>query len=1054
MKRKYLSILLMIALLLSGTISALADNAPMFETENALDSLAVTSEYTDESPSPLLEEEEDSTLQNEALDEKDLSDTETVTFKANSSSTDEQVEEGKAKIQVNFWRMIPNKKDITALIFGKRYTVYTKDPATGKKIYGSYKDSTAISIPEALLGKWKKIISKLNLKVSLNDVYELEVPATKKGTEYKVYVSCNNRGLTTVDDHSVLIVKSGKTESIGFQVVELAEPLKIISTFSDGKNRDVKYKITKESGGLLSGIINTGLGWLTFSGKNGTESVNLKKLAEGISYKIKPDYVPEGFTAKPSYKTVTAKKKGESCEPVEFKFTRQQKAAIRVKFKTGRWTKPSGENPYTIEILDKNGSKLNLPVKKLKENLYEIIVSPKDKETAYKITVKCNDDNFTLRQHYQTVSIKENETKQLDFDVQKVSLLDITSKFSDGEDREVTYRAVSGNKKAGTVYEGNAPMKLYSGETYTITPIKVPEGFTVKTPEQTTETKQLGYVFKPMVFEYIKAEQTKILVKIKGLSSYKANADVRAVAEDNTVYKGLRNSNGDYEIYVPATDNGTTYKVEAQCKDNKFTLKDTYQKITVMHQNETTVSFKLMEASTLDIKSIFPEGYENTKVNYIAKRTDNTEERGAVYSDMSKLCLKDKYEITPSPMPKGFTAESSSKTTETMKKGWKIFSKTVFKPITFNYEKKMMGTLTLKAVLKDNEQTPLENITFKITNTKGTTFTAEDLQEEIDLDTYTVEAVFDADEYELTEGQEQSRTIELSKDNPNKTETFIFQKAPKGSLTIKAIDENNTDLSNAIRFEVKKGDTTVTELNELKLGTYQITANFDQEKYELADNQSNPVTVILNRDNLKQELIFRFTKVEEKANLVAKISNVGKIENPAEKFDVYLVDENYNKIDDIDCTKEIKTTGWGITTNLICTFKVPVGEEGKDYTVQVDCKADGYAMTKTYKKTKVTKDNAELNFIIGAAMSELTITSVCGSQLMEGVSYQAIDENNTENEGSIIKDMKHIYKIGSYIVSPISVPEGYTVSPSSQKIKKSGLFTVTPAPMTFNYTKK
>ena len=407
--------------------------------------------------------------------------------------------DGKAKVLVNFWRLVPNKKDIVVLGFGKRYSVYAIHPVTGKKIYGTYKESTKLPIPDFLLGKYKTLAKKLGIKLSLNDVYEIELPTEEDGTAYRIQARCKNRGLATVDSYCDITVKAGTESKIGFQVTDAAEPVKIVSTFADGKNRDVEYVAIKKSNPFWSGGLNPLLGALVFSGKNGAEIKDMSRLAEGATYKILPSYIPEGFEASPAEYTVTGKKKGTALEPLKFEYTRKNKAAVQVRFKTGFFRKPQGNNPYKISIFDADNKKLSVKSAKVGKNTYEIVIPAGKEEKTYKVEVLCRDEEYVLRHTYKKVTVKENETKKLDFDVQKAEPLNIESRFSDGEEREVKYIASFGDDKAGASYEGVSPLKLYPGQTYTVKPVNIPEEFTIDVEEQKTSSNFLGTVFKPML---------------------------------------------------------------------------------------------------------------------------------------------------------------------------------------------------------------------------------------------------------------------------------------------------------------------------------------------------------------------------------------------------------------------------------------------------------------------------------------------------------------------------------------------------------------------------
>lgn len=959
--------------------------------------------------------------------------------KINFIFTKKVVFDGTAKVQVNFWRLIPNKNDIRGLIFGKRYSVYAVHPVSGKKIYGSYKASTDLPIPDFLLGKYKTLVKTLGIKISLNDIYELELPTTEDGTAYRIQASCSNRGLATADSYCDIVLKSGTEPKIGFQVADNAEPIKIISSFSDGKNRNIEYVAIKKGDPIFSTAINFILSSFVFSGKNGAEIRNMSKLTDGVRYKIVPSYIPEGFDANPTEHMVIGKEKGKASEPIKFEYTRIGKAALHIRFKTGFFRKPQGENPYEISIFDADNNKLSIDARKIGKNTYEFVVPTTKEAKNYKVEALCKDTNYILKHTYKKISIKEDETKKLEFDVQKAEPLHIESAFLDGEEREVKYIASFGDEETGSSCEGVSPLKLYPGQAYTIRPVNVPEGFVPNLQEQKTVTNFFGTAFKTMRFEYTQQDSTKILTEIKGLTRYKAGVEIFAVGEDEKKYKGVRNLDGNYEIYVKAAPSGTKFKVEVQSLEKKFTLKDTYQTVVVKDKEETKLVFELVPSNTLEVESVFPEGTNpKPEVSYVAERIDNTKERGAIYSDMTKLYKEGIYKVYPTSVPKGYSVKQAEQTTENIKKGWWIFKKDVFKPMYFIFEKKALAKLTLEARLKDSEET-LVGIRFKITNEQGKELSEADLKEGIELGKYSITVVFDETKYKLVEGK-QAREVVFENDGDEKTISFLFEKVVKGSLNIKAVDENGNDITEDITFIVKQGEEIVNQFREIKLGEYTIKVNYNEENYKLQEGQENPVTVSLNKDNKDVEYTFKFNKVklppqkpaQEMGKLTVKISNFGNTAD-FEKFDIYLVDENHNKIN----TPEWKmTTESGIfgSSYMVYSTELSVDVSGTEYIVQADCNIDGKAfMLNNYEKIMLDKKGNRVYFSLGNA-APLNIKSVFTDGKEQTVNYKA-EASRSAEKGLYITDMKHLYVGAKFSVSPIEVPKGYETVQNSQEIK-------------------
>jgi|GEM_PF-2684757 len=956
--------------------------------------------------------------------------------KINFIFTKKVVFDGTAKVQVNFWRLIPNKNDIRGLIFGKRYSVYAVHPVSGKKIYGSYKASTDLPIPDFLLGKYKTLVKTLGIKISLNDIYELELPTTEDGTAYRIQASCSNRGLATADSYCDIVLKSGTEPKIGFQVADNAEPIKIISSFSDGKNRNIEYVAIKKGDPIFSTAINFILSSFVFSGKNGAEIRNMSKLTDGVRYKIVPSYIPEGFDANPTEHTVIGKERGKTLEPIKFEYTRNGKAALHVRFKTGFFRKPQGENPYEISIFDADNNKLSIDSRKIGKNTYEFVV-PADKEAkTYKIEALCKDTNYILKHTYKKISVKEDETKKLDFDVQKAEPLNIESRFSDGEEREVKYIASFGDTELGASYIGVSPLKLYPGQTYTVKPVNVPEEFTIDVEEQETSSNFLGTVFKPMRFKYTKKTSTKILVEIKGKTNYKAEAEVFALGTDGERYKGLRNTDGNYEIYVPATVSGTKFKVEAQSLENKFTLKDTYKTVEVKDKEEARLEFELVRSSTLEIKTVFPVGTEpKPEVSYVAEREDNTDERGAVYTDMTRLYKESKYKVRPSSVPKGYLVKPETQTTEKVKKGWWLFKKDGFKPMSFTFEKKPMAKLTLKAKLKNNEEA-LEGVSFEIENEEGKKLTEEDWKERVELGKYRVTVLFDETKYELAEG-DKTREVVLDKDGEEKTVNFLFEKTVKGSLILKAVDEKNNDITKDISFTVKQGDQIINQFTEIKLGEYVVEAVYNEENYKLQEEQKNPVTVNLTKENKDVEYTFKFNKVnplppiQDKGKLTVRVSRYGKIAD-FDKISIYIVDKDHKKISTPEWETKIESS-WIFGDAMVYSAELPVAADGTEYIVQADCNIDGKGFwNNNYEKIKLDKKGKTVSFSLNEAKS-LNIISNFTDGAKCTVKYKA--EGGTADKGFYITDMNRLCAVNKYKISPVEVPSGYTVTPEFQEAK-------------------
>ena len=80
-----------------------------------------------------------------------------------------------------------------------------------------------------------------------------------------------------------------------------------------------------------------------------------------------------------------------------------------------------------------------MDARKIGKNTYEFVVPTTKEAKNYKVEALCKDTNYILKHTYKKISIKEDETKKLEFDVQKAEPLHIESAFLDGEEREVIY---------------------------------------------------------------------------------------------------------------------------------------------------------------------------------------------------------------------------------------------------------------------------------------------------------------------------------------------------------------------------------------------------------------------------------------------------------------------------------------------------------------------------------------------------------------------------------------------------------------------------------------
>lgn len=957
--------------------------------------------------------------------------------KASFVFTKKLILDGTSKVSINFWRLIPDKNDLSALIFSKRYTVYTIHPVSGKKIYGKYKESTDLPIPKFLLGKYKGIVESLGIKVSLNDIYEIELPSTEDGIDYKIQASCDNRGLATADSYCDLTVQSGKYYKIGFQVADKAAPVKITSTFSDGKKRNVDYVAIKKRDPLFSATVNFFLGKFVFSGTNGAEIKNMSKLTDGISYKIVPVSIPEGFDANPAEYTVIGQKKAKTNDAIKFEYTRKNKAALRVRFKTGLFRKPQGENPYTIKVSDKD-KQLSVKIAKIGKNTCEIVVPAAKEEKTYKIEAWCKDEAYVLKHTFKSIAVKEDETKEVDFDVQKAEPLKIESEFLGGESREIKYVASFGDEANGARVEGVSPLRLYPGQRYTVRPVSVPEGFTIDTESKETVHKTLSTVFNPMNFKYTKQDTTKIVAEIKGLTKYKPEVEIFAIGNDGAKYKGIRGADGNYEIYVKTEADGSKFRVEAQSLEKKLTLKYTYQVIEVKDNEEAKLVFDVVKADSLNIETIFSEG-EGTKpeISYVAERTDNTEESGAVYTDINKVNKDGEYRVYPKPVPKGYRVLPAEQTTEKVKSGWWIFKKEAFKPMVFIFEKKILAKLKIEAKLKDSEEI-LTDVSFMVEDKDGHKIGENELNEGIELGKYKVTAVFDENKYELD--GENSREVVLDKAEEEYRTSFIFEKAVKGSLTLKAVDEEEKDITGDISFTVKQGENVLESLKDMKLGKYEVTAAFVEKNYKLQEGQKNPVDVSLTKENKDAELIFKFEKVkqtppvQEKGKLTVKISNYG---NTAEfdKIDIYLVDENHKRIETPNWNTSVEDNWWLLDDYMVYTVELPVKADGSEYIVQADCNIDGKAFkSHNYEKIKLDTKGKELKFSLGDA-KPLNIISTFPAKDVFELKYKA--EAGTDDKGFFITDMNHLCSGNKYMISPLNLPFEYEATPASMETEYS-----------------
>ena len=254
------------------------------------------------------------------------------------------------------------------------------------------------------------------------------------------------------------------------------------------------------------------------------------------------------------------------------------------------------------------------------------------------------------------------------------------------------------------------------------------------------------------------------------------------------------------------------------------------------------------------------------------------------------------------------------------------------------------------------------------------------------------------------------------------------------------MDENGNDITEDITFIVKQGEEIVNQFREIKLGEYTIKVNYNEENYKLQEGQENPVTVSLNKDNKDVEYTFKFNKVklppqkpaQEMGKLTVKISNFGNTAD-FEKFDIYLVDENHNKIN----TPEWKmTTESGIfgSSYMVYSTELSVDVSGTEYIVQADCNIDGKAfMLNNYEKIMLDKKGNRVYFSLGNA-APLNIKSIFTDGKEQTVNYKA-EAGRSAEKGLYITDMKHLYYGKTYKISPVEVPSDYTVTHDFKEAK-------------------
>ena len=436
------------------------------------------------------------------------------------------------------------------------------------------------------------------------------------------------------------------------------------------------------------------------------------------------------------------------------------------------------------------------------------------------------------------------------------------------------------------------------------------------------------------------------------------------------------------------------------------------------------------------MESVFPEGTNpKPEVSYVAERIDNTKERGAIYSDMTKLYKEGIYKVYPTSVPKGYSIKQAEQTTENIKKGWWIFKKDVFKPMSFIFEKKALAKLTLEARLKDSEET-LEGISFKITNEQGKELSEADLKEGIELGKYSITVVFDETKYKLVEGK-QAREVVFENDGDEKTISFLFEKVVKGSLNIKAVDENGNDITEDITFIVKQGEEIINQFTEIKLGEYVVEAVYNEENYKLQEEQKNPVTVNLTKENKDVEYTFKFNKVnplppiQDKGKLTVRVSRYGKIAD-FDKISIYIVDKDHKKISTPEWETKIESS-WIFGDAMVYSAELPVAADGTEYIVQADCNIDGKGFwNNNYEKIKLDKKGKTVSFSLNEAKS-LNIISNFTDGAKCTVKYKA--EGGTADKGFYITDMNRLCAVNKYKISPVEVPSGYTVTPEFQEAK-------------------
>ncbi len=496
--------------------------------------------------------------------------------------------------------------------------------------------------------------------------------------------------------------------------------------------------------------------------------------------------------------------------------------------------------------------------------------------------------------------------------------------------------------------------------------------------------------------------------------------------------EGKKIISGIFKLTVPAGEDNT-YRIEAGCKKNGYAVQKTYQKVTVRAKKNVEVHFVVGKAAPIVVYSTFMDGAHLAAPSYTIKGTFNDEESGFISDEQwcPIVGTASFYTVSPKNVPEGYTVKPS---TQTLKydEGTKQFL-----PVTFLYEK-ITGSLKIRTVLEDG--TNLEDIETNVTRNGQP---VQDL-DKMDLGEYQVTVTYDEEKYELI--GEAIQTVTLTPDDKDQTVTFTFKEnsAMKGSLMIVTQDEDGHVIVDADPiYKVTKDGELISEFNNMDLGVYEVTLeSFNKEKYKLIGEATQTVT--LTPDDKDKTVEFTFRKKAEAPQDAAEITV--KVESTLSSG--FVPEDGISVFAKSDSGEEIPAEKKHVKTYIL---KVPMPKDEMTVRVEVDCTASAYAMVETYQTVTVGKgEKKTLTFKVGSAAKELEIRSVFKDGASYDVKYRAVSAGDDKTKGSIHTDMKHLYILGEYTVSPIQVPEGYTVEPKSQKTSKISHNQFEP--MTFTYT--